>query len=1222
MSATLRISDDTESAFGRQVDIYKDTMVTGAPRSFNSNGAVYIYKRVKFGEWRQAAVLDSQRGYNSFFGNSVALYNTTLAVGAVGYQANIWWTAKNVDWSKNPENTGWVYIYEMDINMPDGSKWDLVASLQSPLGMNSHFGQSVSLNSYYLGVGADGYPNGDCHGAAILYKRVSKTDYNLTIAFPSPADHNEYFGRALSVSDNYNLIVGAFAFSQLRGALYFMPLPKPQFIQGTGGGTSSIGAQPDSAGETAALSVIGILIVMLLLVVTVAAVAYSCGANCCCVAIVPGAGKKKKKKEEEDSPYTVHSYVGYSELDDNYSYNSSLPSMPYPPPPPPLPRPTSFMPPPPVKFLPGSDKEKEKLMAMEGSNQRVMLEDGTIVQATEEYIRQRFPYKVFSYRGYEEDKAAQQSQEREDRSIDEKIKNDELSRNTAANATGNAAISGASVISSLGNRSNSMNSSFNTSLHSASLYSMNSDASSDYFGGSQRIHGEESVMNGMRSQGSNYSMLSDQTSEHNTSMYSQSVQSFASQPYVGDRTRGVAYGLETVPEQSNESETHSSGGSVSSHAFKGILRNGPKVTAPRVQPMYLTSDTEYSSSSHVFPHKLSSGEKTSSSSNKYYVSTEESPGYESQTSASYVQRAKAQYDALMRARTQSTSTSDTSQSGVPVYNMAADNVYSSDSSVSTANAPSTSAGSDSTGSYIDQAKAQYAALMTSRMVPSGQVATYDSSSVESSSFPVTPALDQSSDEQHDQDIVRLSARSAHANQPVMQATNLVDQARAKYSAAMAKLNFSSSSSDPVQTQNIPGAMPDAEDASVLSDNKSQSTSSSSASFVDQARSKYAEFLMQRRQKHDTGSDTASVGSGGSQASIVDQARAQYAEMISKRPTSSESSVSNDQQSVSSQDSKPSIVDIARSQYARVLASKQTTSISESAPLVQLNTADMLDEHTVVHVSSASSPDRGHDMGECLSPLRKAADVRTEEKEVDLPIPPSQPAAFSSSAGSLIEQTKARAAQALAQARKLLLTDEQKAVKEDEARRNRLKEEARIRAEERARARFAMFKAKAEEHQSLPEDVQSNSVLEEAKQTLAMLSTPTRWPSEGNVVLPPVPPPVSMATTSSIVHTTTNVMNITSVISSTAVSSSKTTSRNALSAARAAKTDQRTIEQTSEEGMAGMESQVMEQSEMTTTTSTSRTSSSKTTSVTSSTTTLHTAQSSSQKADQEGDVAEP
>eukprot|EP01031_Cornospumella_fuschlensis_P029176 gene29176-35212_t len=347
MSATLSIGNDVASAFGRQVDIYGDFVVTGAPRSLNSHGAVHIYRRISFGDWREVAVLPSQTGYNSFFGNSVAIHNTTLAVGAPGYQANIWWTAKNIDWSQNPENTGWVYIYERDLSVADGSKWDLVVSLKSPIGMNSYFGQSVSLNSYYLGVGADGYPNGDCKGAALLYTRVSRTFYNLTIAFPSPADHNEYFGRAISVSENYNLVVGAFAFSQLRGALYFMPLPKPSFPSGTGGGTSSIISQPSSAEEAVTLSVIGILIVMLLLVLTVAAVAYSCGANCCCVAIVPAGGKKKKKKEEEDSPYTVHSYVGYSELDDNYSYNSSsLPSMPHHHPPP-LPRPTSFVPPPP-----------------------------------------------------------------------------------------------------------------------------------------------------------------------------------------------------------------------------------------------------------------------------------------------------------------------------------------------------------------------------------------------------------------------------------------------------------------------------------------------------------------------------------------------------------------------------------------------------------------------------------------------------------------------------------------------------------------------------------------------------------------------------------------------------------------------------------------------------------------------------------------------------------
>lgn len=101
---------------------------------------------------------------------------------------------------------------------------------------------------------------------------------------------------------------------------------------------------------------------------------------CCCRA-APIVLEKKKKKEEEESPYTVHSYQGYTEM--------SQPA--------PLPRPPSIFPffaPPMPPMMPPMDKK----MMMDGKDDKKMLID----KADPGFIRRLFPYKVYSYRGYKE----------------------------------------------------------------------------------------------------------------------------------------------------------------------------------------------------------------------------------------------------------------------------------------------------------------------------------------------------------------------------------------------------------------------------------------------------------------------------------------------------------------------------------------------------------------------------------------------------------------------------------------------------------------------------------------------------------------------------------------------------------------------------------------------------------------------------------------------------
>jgi hypothetical protein len=97
--------------------------------------------------------------------------------------------------------------------------------------------------------------------------------------------------------------------------------------------------------------------------------------------------EKKKKKEEEDSPYTVHSYVGYSEMDDT----------PLPPPP----QPTGYYFYPAPQPMPAGYYGPPHMLNMKDKDGKGG-KDKDIHAADEGFLRRLFPYKVHSFRGYQE----------------------------------------------------------------------------------------------------------------------------------------------------------------------------------------------------------------------------------------------------------------------------------------------------------------------------------------------------------------------------------------------------------------------------------------------------------------------------------------------------------------------------------------------------------------------------------------------------------------------------------------------------------------------------------------------------------------------------------------------------------------------------------------------------------------------------------------------------
>lgn len=174
-----------------------------------------------------------------------------------------------------------------------------------------------------------------------------------------------------------SLLTFFWTIDDLRGSIYFASLPYLYAPSAAPtqqpAGINSIQASNVignlSAGVVAAIFLAGFVGLGL-----IALILY-----CCCCRAAPLILDKKKKKEEEDSPYQVHSYMGYSEMDE----------------PPAPPRPPSMYP-----FLPQFLQPTPPPMEMKDLKKDDLKKD--IDKADPGFVRRMFPYKVYSYRGYRE----------------------------------------------------------------------------------------------------------------------------------------------------------------------------------------------------------------------------------------------------------------------------------------------------------------------------------------------------------------------------------------------------------------------------------------------------------------------------------------------------------------------------------------------------------------------------------------------------------------------------------------------------------------------------------------------------------------------------------------------------------------------------------------------------------------------------------------------------
>lgn len=153
----------TDDLFGAAVAVAGDLVLVGAGwkhRSGIETGAAYLYGKDQggSGEWRLIKeLLADTPGYGDAFGNSVSVSEDCALVGAPGDDGRI-------------DDLGAAYVFRRDEG--GAGAWGMAGKL-TPADANeiSGFGQSVSLASDLLAVGAPGRRNGGIHrGAAYVYR--------------------------------------------------------------------------------------------------------------------------------------------------------------------------------------------------------------------------------------------------------------------------------------------------------------------------------------------------------------------------------------------------------------------------------------------------------------------------------------------------------------------------------------------------------------------------------------------------------------------------------------------------------------------------------------------------------------------------------------------------------------------------------------------------------------------------------------------------------------------------------------------------------------------------------------------------------------------------------------------------------------------------------------------------------------------------------------------
>lgn len=172
----LSSSQTLISGFGSAISIFENYAIIGAPYG-SLTQAAYLFS-YSGGLWTQIQSFSPSSQYLGApdFGFSVAIFNTTLAIGAPYYGT-----------SSSPSQ-GLVFLYELS-----QSSWSQVQMIQGNTG--NALGYSLSLNDQFLLIGAPGASNAE--GSIFIYNNNGNS-WNVQQRIKSP-NNTPLFGQAVTV---------------------------------------------------------------------------------------------------------------------------------------------------------------------------------------------------------------------------------------------------------------------------------------------------------------------------------------------------------------------------------------------------------------------------------------------------------------------------------------------------------------------------------------------------------------------------------------------------------------------------------------------------------------------------------------------------------------------------------------------------------------------------------------------------------------------------------------------------------------------------------------------------------------------------------------------------------------------------------------------------------------------------------------------------------------
>lgn len=207
----------TAQGFGNALAVSGDTLVVSAPGtkpasgSGSAAGAVYVYRRSGSTWGLEAKLVGNNTAAQHFFGSSIAIDGTRIAIGATGV-------------SNKGANSGMVYLFERS-----GTTWSqtTLPPLQPTATKGGdYFGNSVALKGDTLVAGAFGASDNGANSGAIYIFKLESGVWNQKARF-TPADGAAqlFFGYSALITDDGQTIMAGTPFASSRtssssGAIY------------------------------------------------------------------------------------------------------------------------------------------------------------------------------------------------------------------------------------------------------------------------------------------------------------------------------------------------------------------------------------------------------------------------------------------------------------------------------------------------------------------------------------------------------------------------------------------------------------------------------------------------------------------------------------------------------------------------------------------------------------------------------------------------------------------------------------------------------------------------------------------------------------------------------------------------------------------------------------------------------------------------------------------